>query len=1272
LNKSPWSLNDNNQFHGEPSKTELTETSINQNNDIRDRPYEFMLPQNPNIKSPKPSIKSSAPSSKKSIVTKGEINVAVLLVCFTNVSFTTNHDSAFYTNLIFNHSNPKSVASYYWENSYGQLNITGEIIGGTWYRSSHSSGYWGEDSSPPSVFPQVDDKNDYIYNLVVEGAQLADPTVNFTKFDRDRDSIVDFLLVVHAGDAQEASGVSTDIWSHRWSVQTKCIVDGVVVKDYTMCAETSPVGTLAHELGHSIGDLPDLYDTDYSSDGIGRWGLMGAGAWNYNDTSGSGEKPGDTPAHFCAWSKIRMGWITPTIATHSQLGIILPEIETSNQDSVWKIFLSNETNSVTLKEYFLVCFRNQTGFDSALPGSGILIWHIDECNIYEANDGERRKLVDLEEADAGADPLGISWEQLDYTSTPPWASLPDDNGNITDPWTPGRFFYSASGPNSDSNDGVKTYINISIVTDNEIHIIIPFDPFPWDYTLYLIDQPAINIIDDEPSIIQHKFSGFSTVWQSNRSTGDWNIWGSQTGNAGQTWNLAIPVTTNSSNEYSPSLIYWYPPAYWARTFVPDIMDRPIHAGDLSLNTQPPLHYIVAFVSDRTGNPDIFITISPDFSNNSWSQPIQITNDSAYDLDPCLIQTPSGDLGLFWASNRTGNFEIYFIEEPWNRSNIVKITNNGVLDRGPSYCLSRNDTHLLAFEREVGGTSNILLLSSTDLSSWGSSPITCTNPTVDSSEPSIIEREDGTLLILFTQQSASKEEIHQVISSNWNDWSPHLVMGFPKDASSPSLLEAKCGALFLAYASYNATQIPHVYLIHTTLCYKLGVGIDYPLDTGNSFFNPSRVEQGSDWVFTGEMRLNESNFSPPAKDYISIEVYDTKNTWEFTDDENVANTQIDLSFPDMIVLYPDLGIGNFSIPIQHFGELPVGTILRFQIKWEYNNTLELTTNVNSSIYVELLPPQDHIQFEANIPIPTTVDTPLVIQAPIIQGFVSYGVESVTLSFYDTQDLPPPPPESPIHSQKILGKVDSILNTALIPYAQQTLVFTELVKANGVWTAYLHDLRENITTQVEAISNGIYPRKSVFIYVKKLQWDNNAPQLINLGPSQAEDFPINFSVEITDNQGAFNYGVDESTIRFSYKVMNSEESWIDVIYSDSDPNWSKIGNIYNYTLSLSGLAKPVYIIYYWSASDQAVPSNSATDGNQENPFCIGIYPRETDTSTTTVYQTTTIEVLVSKEPSLTTTASVSRSSSEPGGTIGFEYLVIIGTLGTTIAIFRRRKQ
>ncbi|MEW5994870.1 MAG: hypothetical protein AB1744_10810, partial [Candidatus Zixiibacteriota bacterium] len=52
-------------------------------------------------------------------------------------------------------------------------------------------------------------------------------------------------------------------------------------------------------------------------------------------------------------------------------------------------------------EYFLVEYRRLTGYDSNLPGEGLLIWHIDESRGN--NNDETHKFIDLEEADGRND-----------------------------------------------------------------------------------------------------------------------------------------------------------------------------------------------------------------------------------------------------------------------------------------------------------------------------------------------------------------------------------------------------------------------------------------------------------------------------------------------------------------------------------------------------------------------------------------------------------------------------------------------------------------------------------------------------------------------------------------------------------------------------------------------------------------------------------------------------------------------------------------------------
>ncbi|UCE96670.1 MAG: M6 family metalloprotease domain-containing protein [Candidatus Bathyarchaeota archaeon] len=310
---------------------------------------------------------------------------------------------AYYADLIFG-STQGAMRHYYSEVSYGLLNITGAIIGSGWYRSAYEMVWWGEDSATG-----IDDENALIFELAREAVTLADADVDFSEYDANGNHIMDpgelSICIVHAGSGQESTGVSTDIWSHRWyifgegysvngSPLQDTIVDGVrisrhpddYVGGYFMQAEDSPMGVFAHEFGHDLG-LPDLYDTDYSSDGIGRWGLMATGTW-------LGTPSGTTPSHLSAWCKIQLGWVTPTLVTSFVENASIPQIETT--PTVYKLEFSE-------MEYFLIENREQVGYDSYLPGSGILIWHIDES--VPDNDNEAHKMVDLEEAHGGAQDL---------------------------------------------------------------------------------------------------------------------------------------------------------------------------------------------------------------------------------------------------------------------------------------------------------------------------------------------------------------------------------------------------------------------------------------------------------------------------------------------------------------------------------------------------------------------------------------------------------------------------------------------------------------------------------------------------------------------------------------------------------------------------------------------------------------------------------------------------------------------------------------------------
>jgi hypothetical protein len=154
------------------------------------------------------------------------------------------------------------------------------------------------------------------------------------------------------------------------------------------------IGIIAHELGHAVFSLPDLYDTDGSSEGIGKFGLMGGGSWTYK----SGDTlSGMTPVHMTAWSKIKSGFITAKTIIQTQNNI---NIYATNSSS----YIPYKIETGTPGEYFLIENRDNSGYDRGLYSlspigsftGGLLILHIDDNQ--NNNQDETHKWVDIEEA----------------------------------------------------------------------------------------------------------------------------------------------------------------------------------------------------------------------------------------------------------------------------------------------------------------------------------------------------------------------------------------------------------------------------------------------------------------------------------------------------------------------------------------------------------------------------------------------------------------------------------------------------------------------------------------------------------------------------------------------------------------------------------------------------------------------------------------------------------------------------------------------------------
>jgi len=323
----------------------------------------------------------------------GNFKALAILVTFSDKA--SQVDPAFFDTLLFV-QRAGSMRDYYKVVSYNTLDIITVHMPSSlgWYVAPNSYASYVNNNYGMGGYPKNSQR------LVEDLVAAADSSVDFSQYDNDGDGYVDALFIIHAGGGAEFTGSATDIWSHAWVTQNVPQVDGVSVFHYSIEPEywQSPgdmtIGVYAHELGHAAFGLPDLYDRDYSSEGLGRWSLMAGGSWN-------GPAPGGSfPAFPDAWSHMQMGFLTPTVVTTSVHGQSCQAVESTPQAfALWR-------DGAIGSEYFLVENRQRIGYDSFLPGDGLLVYHVDE-SIGGQNDNEwypgqlfgGHYLVALEQAD---------------------------------------------------------------------------------------------------------------------------------------------------------------------------------------------------------------------------------------------------------------------------------------------------------------------------------------------------------------------------------------------------------------------------------------------------------------------------------------------------------------------------------------------------------------------------------------------------------------------------------------------------------------------------------------------------------------------------------------------------------------------------------------------------------------------------------------------------------------------------------------------------------
>nr|MBC8512374.1 hypothetical protein [Dehalococcoidia bacterium] len=290
----------------------------------------------------------------------GEQRTIVILVEFEDKKHFLSRE--YFVDLVFTKFN-----DYYREVSYNQVWLTGDVL--DWVALPVSSNAYELGWAPAGQHVRAEYRR-----FAARVVRSVDKMVDFSQYE--------CIIIFAAGGF--VSGFHDfyplGAYGGAWSISTD---DGIFNrKGFVSGSENTPWVYLMHELSHSLLQLPDLqYHLKIPGAGpeevtpdffmCDRWDPMSRPSASY----GIG--------HFCAGNKIRLGWLPPertNVIQGGQTRTVTIDPLALQTEGIQVIKVVTATS-----KYYLVELRRKIGFDTYLPGEGVLITWIDETKTSRSD-----------------------------------------------------------------------------------------------------------------------------------------------------------------------------------------------------------------------------------------------------------------------------------------------------------------------------------------------------------------------------------------------------------------------------------------------------------------------------------------------------------------------------------------------------------------------------------------------------------------------------------------------------------------------------------------------------------------------------------------------------------------------------------------------------------------------------------------------------------------------------------------------------------------------
>lgn len=298
----------------------------------------------------------------------------IILVDFPDQRFSTDNPAEVWSR-IANETNYHdglaygSVHDYFLDQSGGLFDLQFDVLGPV--TMPHPVAYYGTNDS------NGDDL--YADEMIKEACLAVADTVSFADYDWDGDGELEQVYVLFAGQGENNNTTKrTLIWAHEyylsaWDGGEPLVIDGITIDTYACSGELSGshglagIGTICHELAHCLG-LPDLYNISTGMSVLSSWDLMDSG--NYNGG-------GWYPCNFSAYERYFCGWLTlEPLEGPRDVAELVP---VADGGTAYRI------NGETDNSFYVLENRQQTGWDTHLPGHGLRVTAIDYDSVAWQN-----------------------------------------------------------------------------------------------------------------------------------------------------------------------------------------------------------------------------------------------------------------------------------------------------------------------------------------------------------------------------------------------------------------------------------------------------------------------------------------------------------------------------------------------------------------------------------------------------------------------------------------------------------------------------------------------------------------------------------------------------------------------------------------------------------------------------------------------------------------------------------------------------------------------